>query len=161
MIKVIFCSWTASFIFISWLGTQGFGVLFIVLPPKTPTFKTRTSVEPWSRTLRVLELQMMQRRGEWWDWERKEATRWKPPSLDKNLLKYFAAIIKMKMLSRKLAKCPNRALLAVIPASQALTRKLYNALESFGDLTKMQISSPTLRESDSVWVYSESRNLYG
>ena len=56
----------------------------------------------------------------------------------------------MKMLSRKLARCPNRALLAVIPAPQALTLKLYYALESFGDLSKMQISSSTLRDSESA-----------
>lgn len=58
------------------------------------------------------------------------------------LLKYFVAIIKMKMLSRKLAKCHNRTLLAVIRASQALTRKLYCVLESFGDLSKCRSQAP-------------------
>ena len=46
--------------------------------------------------------------------ESKEARLGKPPSLYNNLLKYFVVIIKIKVLSRKRAKCPNRASLVVI-----------------------------------------------
>ena len=46
--------------------------------------------------------------------ESKEARLGEPPSLDSGSLKYFVVITKMKMLSRKRVKCPNRASVALI-----------------------------------------------
>lgn len=159
---MIFYSQTASFIFLSWFRTWTGNWDVTYWPPPTPQIKQPSrhiqAESHGSRACRVLKHRRVERRGEKQDWKSKEAGLWESLSLGKNSLKYFAAIRKMKMLSRKWAKCPHRASLAVIPGFPGRDSN-FTVSEFSADLSKMYILSSVLQGCDWIWVQYKSRNL--